>query len=113
MTRAQGSSVGHTFEQLKFMIDLVDDKSRIGVCLDTCHLFAAGVPLSVLTRWRALNVSVVFSQCLIMAPMQLAISLMMLGPCQRRIVSSWHVGHLWAKASGSALRHNAHDADAD
>ena len=40
--------MGHTFEQLKFMIDLVDDKSRIGVCLDTCHLFAAGVPASVL-----------------------------------------------------------------
>ena len=47
---AQGSSVGHTFEQLKFMIDLVEDKSRIGVCLDTCHLFAAGVPLSVLNN---------------------------------------------------------------
>ena len=47
---AQGSSVGHTFEQLKFMIDLVDDKSRIGVCLDTCHLFAAGAPLAVLTN---------------------------------------------------------------
>lgn len=48
--RAQGSTVGHTFEQLKFMIDLVDDKSRIGVCLDTCHLFAAGVPLSVINK---------------------------------------------------------------
>ena len=47
VARAQGSSVGHTFEQLKFMIDLVDDKSRIGVCLDTCHLFAAGVPMTI------------------------------------------------------------------
>ncbi|KAK9833338.1 hypothetical protein WJX81_007877 [Elliptochloris bilobata] len=42
----QGSSVGHSFEQLKFMIELVDDKSRIGVCLDTCHLFAAGYDVS-------------------------------------------------------------------
>ena len=42
--------MGHTFEQLKFMIDLVDDKSRVGVCLDTCHLFAAGVPMSVLNK---------------------------------------------------------------
>lgn len=41
----QGNSVGHSFEQLKFMIDLVDDKTRIGVCLDTCHLFAAGTIL--------------------------------------------------------------------
>lgn len=48
--RAQGSTVGHTFEQLRFMIDLVDDKSRIGVCLDTCHLFAAGVPIPVLSK---------------------------------------------------------------
>lgn len=44
MCLAQGNSVGHSFEQLRFMIDLVEDKTRIGVCLDTCHLFAAGVP---------------------------------------------------------------------
>ena len=52
VVRAQGSCVGHTFEQLKFMIDLVDDKSRIGVCLDTCHLFAAGAPMSVPKQGR-------------------------------------------------------------
>ena len=42
----QGSSVGHSFEQLRFMVDAVHDRSRIGVCLDTCHMFAAGYDIS-------------------------------------------------------------------
>ncbi|SNR87908.1 deoxyribonuclease IV [Desulfurobacterium atlanticum] len=41
-TAGQGSNVGYRFEHLAFIIDKVEDKSRIGVCLDTCHLFAAG-----------------------------------------------------------------------
>jgi deoxyribonuclease-4 len=38
----QGSQVGYTFEQLAEIIKHVDQKRRIGVCIDTCHLFAAG-----------------------------------------------------------------------
>jgi AP endonuclease-1 len=38
----QGFSVGTTFEELRAIIDGVKEKSRVGVCLDTCHLFAAG-----------------------------------------------------------------------
>jgi len=41
-TAGQGSNLGYRFEQLGFIINLVDDKSRVGVCLDTCHTFAAG-----------------------------------------------------------------------
>jgi len=41
-TAGQGSAIGHRFEQLRYIIDLVDDKSRIGVCFDTCHAYAAG-----------------------------------------------------------------------
>jgi deoxyribonuclease IV len=41
-TAGQGSSLGHTFEQLAAMIDRVEQKKRIGVCLDTAHIFAAG-----------------------------------------------------------------------
>jgi deoxyribonuclease-4 len=44
-TAGQGSSVGHTFEQLSYIISRVKDKSRVGICLDTCHLFAAGYDL--------------------------------------------------------------------
>ncbi len=45
-TAGQGSNLGYSFEQLAAMIDGVEDKSHIGVCLDTCHVFAAGYPIS-------------------------------------------------------------------
>jgi deoxyribonuclease-4 len=41
-TSGQGSHVGYKFEHLKFIIDHVEDKSRIGVCFDTCHGYTAG-----------------------------------------------------------------------
>ncbi len=44
-TAGQGSNLGHRFEHLAEIIDQVEDKSRIGVCLDTCHTFAAGYDL--------------------------------------------------------------------
>nr|XP_020476038.1 uncharacterized protein LOC109971857 isoform X2 [Monopterus albus]XP_020476040.1 uncharacterized protein LOC109971857 isoform X2 [Monopterus albus]XP_020476041.1 uncharacterized protein LOC109971857 isoform X2 [Monopterus albus]XP_020476042.1 uncharacterized protein LOC109971857 isoform X2 [Monopterus albus]XP_020476043.1 uncharacterized protein LOC109971857 isoform X2 [Monopterus albus]XP_020476044.1 uncharacterized protein LOC109971857 isoform X2 [Monopterus albus] len=42
----QGSTVGGKFSELKSIIDRVRDQSRVGVCLDTCHAFAAGYDLS-------------------------------------------------------------------
>lgn len=41
----QGSCVGCTFEELGRMIRLVDDSRRVGICFDTCHVFAAGYEL--------------------------------------------------------------------
>jgi deoxyribonuclease IV len=41
-TAGQGSNIGYRFEHLAMIIDGVDDKSRIGCCIDTCHTFAAG-----------------------------------------------------------------------
>ncbi len=41
----QGSNVGHSFEQLARIIDKIEDKSRIGVCIDTCHAYSAGYDL--------------------------------------------------------------------
>lgn len=38
----QGTNVGYNWEQIAFLIDLIEDKSRIGVCLDTAHTLAAG-----------------------------------------------------------------------
>lgn len=38
----QGTGLGHRFDHFKVLIDNVADKDRIGVCLDTCHMFAAG-----------------------------------------------------------------------
>jgi deoxyribonuclease IV len=41
-TAGQGSALGYTFGQLKKIIDLIEDKSRVSVCLDTAHIWAAG-----------------------------------------------------------------------
>jgi deoxyribonuclease-4 len=41
-TAGQGSNLGYTFEQIRFIIELVEDKSRVGVCVDTCHAYSAG-----------------------------------------------------------------------
>lgn len=41
-TAGQGTNLGYTFEQLAYIIDRVDDKSRVGVCIDTAHTLAAG-----------------------------------------------------------------------
>ena len=41
-TAGQGSNVGNEFWQLKHIIERVEDKSRVGVCLDTCHTYSAG-----------------------------------------------------------------------
>ena len=41
-TAGQGTNMGHKFEQIKFIIDAVEDKSRVGVCIDTCHAFVSG-----------------------------------------------------------------------
>ena len=45
-TAGQGTSIGHTFEQLAAIIEKVHDKTRIGICMDTCHIFAAGYDIS-------------------------------------------------------------------
>lgn len=41
-TAGQGSNLGYKFEHLAYLIDKIEDKSRIGVCIDTCHMFSAG-----------------------------------------------------------------------
>lgn len=45
-TAGQGTNLGFAFHHLKHIIDRVDDKSRVGVCIDTCHAFAAGYNLA-------------------------------------------------------------------
>ena len=44
-TAGQGTNLGWRFEQLATIIEQVEDKSRVGVCIDTCHAFAAGYDL--------------------------------------------------------------------
>jgi deoxyribonuclease-4 len=44
-TAGQGTVVGYRFEQIRGIIDFVEEKERVGVCVDTCHLFSAGYDL--------------------------------------------------------------------
>ncbi len=45
-TAGQGTTIGYRFEELASIIDRVDDKDRVAVCIDTCHIFAAGYDIS-------------------------------------------------------------------
>lgn len=51
-TAGQGSNVGYRFEHLAEIIEQVEDKERVGICLDTCHSFAAGYDLSTSSGYR-------------------------------------------------------------
>jgi deoxyribonuclease-4 len=51
-TAGQGTTLGYRFEQLRRIMDLVDDRTRVAVCLDTCHLFAAGYPIHTAEGWE-------------------------------------------------------------
>jgi len=44
-TAGQGTNLGYRFEHIAHIIERVEDKSRVGVCLDTCHTFASGYDL--------------------------------------------------------------------
>ncbi|NGX42564.1 MAG: Endonuclease 4 [Chlamydiae bacterium] len=50
-TAGQGSTVGHSFEQLAYIIGKVKHKIPIGVCIDTCHIFAAGYDIRDKKAW--------------------------------------------------------------
>ena len=52
-TAGQGRTIGHRFEQLAAMIDRLDGSSRVGVCLDTCHLIASGYDITTDDTYRA------------------------------------------------------------
>lgn len=52
-TAGQGTNLGHTFEQIAHIIHKVEDKSRVGVCLDTAHTLAAGYEIRTLEGYDA------------------------------------------------------------
>lgn len=64
-TAGQGSNLGNQFEHLAQIIDKVEDKSRVGVCIDTCHTFSAGYDLvsaqAYENTWRMFDETVGFS----------------------------------------------------
>ncbi len=52
-TAGQGTNLGYTFEQLAYMIERIENSEKMGVCLDTCHIFAAGYPIVKPTDYKA------------------------------------------------------------
>lgn len=52
-TAGQGSNIGYTFEQIAGIIDQVEDKTRVGVCIDTCHASAAGYDMATAESYEA------------------------------------------------------------
>jgi deoxyribonuclease-4 len=51
-TAGQGTVLGARFEQLRAILDGVRENDRVAVCLDTCHLFAAGYPVHTSDGWE-------------------------------------------------------------
>ena len=52
VTAGQGTSIGYRFEHLRGIIDLLDEPERAGICLDTCHVFAAGYDIRTDEGWE-------------------------------------------------------------
>jgi deoxyribonuclease IV len=52
-TAGQGSCLGHRFEHLQHILEQVATPERLGVCVDTCHIFAAGYPLATADEYRS------------------------------------------------------------
>ena len=51
-TAGQGTNLGHRFEHLAYLIDNVADNSRLGVCVDSCHIFAAGYAITTPSEYK-------------------------------------------------------------
>jgi deoxyribonuclease-4 len=52
-TAGQGTNMGYRFEHLAYIIERIEDKSRVGVCLDTCHTFTSGYDLRTFEAYEA------------------------------------------------------------
>jgi len=53
-TAGQGNAIGYRFDQFSAIIGTVSDESRVGICLDTCHMFAAGYAFGTRSEYEAL-----------------------------------------------------------
>ena len=51
-TAGQGSGLGHTFKQLALIMDKIENQDRVGICLDTSHVFAAGYDIRTAETYR-------------------------------------------------------------
>ncbi|MEZ4567140.1 MAG: deoxyribonuclease IV [Desulfobacterales bacterium] len=99
-TAGQGTGIGHRFEHLADIMEKVADKSRIGVCLDTCHVFAAGYDISSANAYRKIMQTF---QDIIGIPRLFVIHLNdAKKPCGSRVDRHAHIGDGYIGASGFA-----------
>lgn len=52
-TAGQGSCVGHSFEQLAYLVHKLEKRMRVGICIDTCHIFVAGYDIRTADAWNS------------------------------------------------------------
>jgi deoxyribonuclease IV len=52
LTAGQGSCLGHRFEHIAWILEHVKESDRLGVCVDTCHIFAAGYPFNTAADYK-------------------------------------------------------------
>ena len=103
-TAGQGTGIGHRFEHLADIMEKVADQSRIGVCLDTCHVFAAGYDISSATAYRH---TMQTFQNIIGIPRLFVIHLNdAKKPCGSRVDRHAHIGDGYIGASGFAALMN-------
>jgi len=53
-TAGQGTTVGYSFEQLAYLIEALEGQIPMGICIDTCHIFAAGYDIRTAAGWDAI-----------------------------------------------------------
>ncbi len=51
-TAGQGNSIGHRLDDIEHTINAIENRARIGICIDTCHVFAAGYDISTETGYK-------------------------------------------------------------
>lgn len=51
-TAGQGSNLGHSFEELAYLVQAVEKRLPVGICIDTCHAFAAGYDMRTQATWK-------------------------------------------------------------
>jgi len=51
-TAGQGTAIGYRFEHLRDVFEHIDDRERVAICIDTCHLFASGYPIDTPEGWE-------------------------------------------------------------
>ena len=106
-TAGSGQGIGYCFEHLAAIIDQVEDKSRVGVCLDTAHLFASGYAIH--TEQGLTETMTSFDRIVGRAQLRLIHLNDSKVPFESRVDRHWHIGegHIGEEGFKRIVRHEA------